>query len=81
MGPIQIESPDGCLGGSVMLVKSRRVRQRRLRPQAGCQIQPSDSTPVIAAATIRLHYRGEPACVSQLRLCPVSANAGVVADG
>jgi hypothetical protein len=30
----------GCLGGSVMLVKSRRVRQRRLRPQAGCQIQP-----------------------------------------
>jgi len=35
----------GCLGGSVMLVKSRRVRQRRLRPQAGCHIQPSYLTP------------------------------------
>jgi hypothetical protein len=32
-----------------MLVKSRRVRQRRLRPQAGCQIQPTHPTPVIAA--------------------------------
>jgi hypothetical protein len=36
-----------------MLVKSRRVRQRRLRPQAGCQIQPSCFTPVMAAPTIR----------------------------
>jgi hypothetical protein len=54
-----------------MLVKSRRVRQQRLRPQAGCQIQPSYLTPVNAAATIRLHHRGGPACVSQLRLCPV----------
>src|SRR5215213_2710437 len=35
----------GCLGGSVMLMKSRRVHQRRLRPQAGCHIQPSYLTP------------------------------------
>jgi hypothetical protein len=39
-----------------MLVKSRRVRQRRLRPQAGCHVQPYQPTPVSAAATIRLHY-------------------------
>ena len=44
-GTHSIESPGGCLGGSVMLVKSRGVRKRRLRPQAGCQIQRSYLTP------------------------------------
>ncbi len=52
-GHIQSKVP-GCLGGSVMLVKSRRVCQRRLRPQAGCLIQPSYRTPVNVVATIPL---------------------------
>ena len=39
-----------------MLVKSRRVRQRRLRPQAGCHGKALLVYPVSAAATIRLHY-------------------------
>jgi hypothetical protein len=33
------KSPGGCLGGSIVLVESRCVRERRLRPQAGCLIQ------------------------------------------
>jgi hypothetical protein len=35
------QSPGVCLGGSVALVESRRVRERRLRPQAGCLVQPA----------------------------------------
>jgi len=50
-GHIQSKVP-GCLGGSVMLVKSRRVYQRRLRPQAGCQIQSFYFTPMNVVATI-----------------------------
>jgi hypothetical protein len=51
------QSPGVCLSGSVILVESRRVRERRLRPQAGCYVQPSyfTSTSVNAAAAIRLH--------------------------
>jgi hypothetical protein len=28
-----------CLGGCIVLVESRRVRERRLPPQAGCHVQ------------------------------------------
>ena len=42
--PIHFESPDVYLGGSIMLVESRRVRERRLRPQAGCMYSVSHST-------------------------------------
>src|SRR5512132_3939271 len=38
-GTHSIKSPGGCLGGCIVLVESRRVRERRLRPQAGCQVQ------------------------------------------
>jgi len=38
------QSPGVCLGGSVVLVESRRVRERRLRPQAGCLVQPPQSS-------------------------------------
>jgi len=31
--------PEICLGGSLMLVESRRVRERRLRPQTGYLVQ------------------------------------------
>ena len=37
-----------------MLVESRRVRERRLQPQAGCNVQRLSSYPVNAAAAIRL---------------------------
>jgi len=33
------KSPGVCLGGSTVLVESRCVGERRLRPQAGCLIQ------------------------------------------
>jgi len=36
LGPNSNQSPGGCLGGCIVLVESRRVRKRRLRPQAGC---------------------------------------------
>jgi hypothetical protein len=38
-GPNSDQSPGGCLGGSIMLVESRRVDERRLRPQTGCLMQ------------------------------------------
>jgi hypothetical protein len=38
------ESPGVCLGGGVVLVESRRVPERRLRPQAGCMYSISHST-------------------------------------
>jgi hypothetical protein len=28
-----------CLGGCIMLVESRRIYERRLRPQTGCLVQ------------------------------------------
>jgi hypothetical protein len=37
--PIQIKVPGVCLGGCIMHVKSRRVYERRLRPQTGCLVQ------------------------------------------
>src|SRR5215217_5672757 len=46
--PNLIESPGGYLGGSIVLVEPRRVRERRLRPQAGCHVQPFNGTPVNA---------------------------------
>jgi hypothetical protein len=45
LGPNSDQSPGGCLGGSIMLVESRRVLERRLRPQAGCHVQRPQSTP------------------------------------
>jgi len=42
--PIHFEVPVSALGGSIMLVESRRVRERRLRPQAGCIYSVSHST-------------------------------------
>jgi hypothetical protein len=42
--PIHFQSPGVCLGGGVVLVESRRVRERRLRPQAGCMYSASHST-------------------------------------
>ena len=42
------QSPGIYLGGSIVLVKSRHVRERRLRPQAGCHVQPFNATPVNA---------------------------------
>jgi hypothetical protein len=42
--PIHFQSPIVCLGGGVVLVESRRVRERRLRPQAGCMYSVSHST-------------------------------------
>ena len=46
-----------------MLVESRRVRERRLRPQAGCHVQRLLCYPVNAAAAIRLCYQGAPAAL------------------
>ena len=42
--PIHFQSPGVYLGGGVVLVESRRVRERRLRPQAGCMYSVSHST-------------------------------------
>jgi hypothetical protein len=55
-GPNSFESPGVCLGGGAMLVESRRVRERRLRPQAGCLVQRLSAYPMNAAATIPLCY-------------------------
>jgi hypothetical protein len=66
-GTHSIESSRGCLGGSVMLVKSRRVRQRRLRPQAGCHIQPSNLTPVNAPRLFGCATKADLAWAGQLQ--------------
>jgi hypothetical protein len=57
------KSPGVCLGGCIVLVESRRVRERRLRPQAGCHVQRLLSYPsewcygdLNGATTIRLCY-------------------------
>ena len=67
-----------------MLVKSRRVRERRLRPQAGCLIQLSQLTPVNAVATIRLHCRGRdvtsPTARSQVQGHKLGSGARPAAD-
>lgn len=42
--PIHFQSPGVYLGGGVVLVESRRVRERRLRPQAGCMYSVTHST-------------------------------------
>ena len=47
-----------CLGGSSMLVESRRVHERRLRPQTGCLIQRLLCYPADDAVAIQLHYGG-----------------------
>ena len=41
---IHFKSPGVCLGGGVMLMESRRVRERRLRPQAGWMYSSPHST-------------------------------------
>ena len=52
----QSKAPGFCPGGRVILVESRRVHERRLRPQAGCYVQLAHftSTSVNAVAAIRL---------------------------
>ena len=38
-GPNSIKVPESACGGSLVLMESRHVRERRLRPQAGCLVQ------------------------------------------
>ena len=59
-GTQSIESPGVCLGGSIMLMESRRVRERRLRPQAGCIVQRLSVYRGECRLAIQLHCRGGP---------------------
>jgi hypothetical protein len=55
------------LGGSIVLVESRRVRERRLRPQAGCHVQPFNATPVNAPRLFGCATEADLAWVGQLQ--------------
>ena len=61
------KSPGVCLGGSIVLVKSRHVRERRLRPQAGCHVQPFNPTPVNAPLRFSFTTEADLAWVVQLQ--------------
>lgn len=50
-----------------MLVESRRVREQRLRPQAGCHVQPFNRTPVNAPRLFGCATEADLAWVGQLQ--------------